>query len=222
MLSLSTPLCVAAAQTPSVPGDLQRNLQTHLACVRAAAHQGVQLLQFPELSLIGYEPALMADHVLTADHPVLAALRQAAQAAVAEACIRLLLINGVDLDIGVSQNLLGNFVQAQVEQAGAQAAAHQELHAEVVDLLLALAQDLGLELLLAVRHDLTNDHCHAAVDLLGGSNVQRDAAFADDLVFENFFKFFFSKFHQKYPSPYGLSIPEPSGIILNQNPLGLY
>ena len=79
MLSLSTPLCVAAAQTPSVPGDLQRNLQTHLACVRAAAHQGVQLLQFPELSLIGYEPALIADHVLTADHPALVALRQAAQ-----------------------------------------------------------------------------------------------------------------------------------------------
>ena len=79
MLSLSTPLCVAAAQTPSAPGDLQRNLQTHLACVRAAAHQGVQLLQFPELSLIGYEPSLMADHVLTADHPVLAALRQAVQ-----------------------------------------------------------------------------------------------------------------------------------------------
>ena len=147
-------------------------------------------------------------------HAIQVAGSQTAQAAVAEACIRLLLINGVDLDIGVSQNLLGNFVQAQVEQAGAQAAAHQELHAEVIDLFFAFAQGLGLELLLAVRHDLTNDHCHAAVDLLGGSNVQRDAAFADDLVFENFFKFFFSKFHQKYPSPYGLSIPEPSGIIL--------
>ena len=155
-------------------------------------------------------------------HAIQVAGSQTAQAAVAEACIRLLLINSIDLDIGVSQNLLGNFVQAQVEQAGAQAAAHQELHAEVIDLFFAFAQGLGLELLLAVRHDLTNDHCHAAVDLLGGSNVQRDAAFADDLVFENFFKFFFSKLHQKYPSPYGLSIPEPSGIILNQNPLGLY
>lgn len=79
MHSLSTPLRVAAAQSPSAPGDVERNLQTHLACVRAAAHQGVQLLQFPELSLTGYEPALLSAHVLMVDHPALAALRQAAQ-----------------------------------------------------------------------------------------------------------------------------------------------
>ena len=75
---LSTPLCIGAAQSPSVPGDVARNVTTHLAFVRAAVHHGVQVLVFPELSLTGYEPALLAANVLDADHPALAPLRQAA------------------------------------------------------------------------------------------------------------------------------------------------
>ncbi|MBT9513413.1 MAG: carbon-nitrogen hydrolase family protein [Acidovorax sp.] len=78
-LSLSTPLRVAAAQSPSAPGNLERNVQTHLAFVRAAVLEHVQVLVFPELSLTGYEPALMANNLLPADHPALAALGQAAQ-----------------------------------------------------------------------------------------------------------------------------------------------
>lgn len=77
--SLSTPLRIAAAQSPSVPGDLQRNVQLHLAFVRAAVYERVQVLVFPELSLTGYEPHLLAAHVLHADHPALAPLRQAAR-----------------------------------------------------------------------------------------------------------------------------------------------
>lgn len=77
--SLSTPLRVAAAQSPSAPGDLESNVQTHLAFVRAAVHERVQVLLFPELSLTGYEPSLVAAHVLAADHPALAPLREAAR-----------------------------------------------------------------------------------------------------------------------------------------------
>lgn len=77
--SLSTPLRIAAAQSPSVPGDVERNVQTHLAFVRAAAYERVQVLVFPELSLTGYEPHLLAAHVLHAEHPALAPLRQAAR-----------------------------------------------------------------------------------------------------------------------------------------------
>lgn len=77
--SLSTPLRVAAAQSPSVPGDVERNVQTHLAFVRAAVYERVQVLVFPELSLTGYEPQLLADHVLTPDHPALDPLRRAAR-----------------------------------------------------------------------------------------------------------------------------------------------
>ncbi|WP_298208857.1 carbon-nitrogen hydrolase family protein [Acidovorax sp.] len=77
--SLSTPLRVAAAQSPSAPGDVARNVLTHLAFVRAAAHERVQVLVFPELSLTGYEPDLLAANVLFAEHPALAALLQAAR-----------------------------------------------------------------------------------------------------------------------------------------------
>ena len=114
---------------------------------------------------------------------------QAAQTAVAQTRIGLLLIDGVDLDVGISQHALGNLVQAKVEQARAQAAAHEELHAEVVDLLLALTQDLGLVLLLAVRHDLAGDHGKAAVDLVSGGGVDGDVALTHQLVLEQLLKF---------------------------------
>jgi predicted amidohydrolase len=83
-LSLNIPLPpsprIAAAQSISVPGQVPANVQAHLAMVRAAAQQGVQLLVFPELSLTGYEPVLVADLVLGADDAVLAPLREAARA----------------------------------------------------------------------------------------------------------------------------------------------
>lgn len=79
-MSLSAPpLCVAAAQCPAAPGDVQHNLQTHLRFVHAAARLGVQVLLFPELSLTGYEPDLLAAHVMDASHPALQALQQAAR-----------------------------------------------------------------------------------------------------------------------------------------------
>ncbi len=59
--------------------DVARNVQTHLAFVRAAAEQGVQLLVFPELSLTGYELQHLAAHVLDEDAAALAPLRQAAR-----------------------------------------------------------------------------------------------------------------------------------------------
>ncbi|EJE52194.1 putative amidohydrolase [Acidovorax sp. CF316] len=72
-------LCIAAAQSISVPGDVQANVQSHLSMVLAAARHGVQLLVFPELSLTGYEPTLAAGLVLGADDAVLAPLREAAR-----------------------------------------------------------------------------------------------------------------------------------------------
>lgn len=77
--SVSTPLRIAAAQSPSVPGDVARNVLIHVAFVRVAASEGVQVLVFPELSLTGYEPAMLAANVLDADHAELAPLRLAAR-----------------------------------------------------------------------------------------------------------------------------------------------
>ena len=92
--------------------------------------------------------------------------------------------------IGVGQGLLCHLVQAQVQQAGLQAAAHQKLHAQVVHLLGAGANGLGLELLVVFAHHLAADQCQRAVDLLVGSNAQLHAVLAGELVLKKFTEFF--------------------------------
>ncbi len=52
---------IAAAQVPSVRGDIAGNIATHAAALEAAARHGVSVLIFPELSLTGYEPDLAAE-----------------------------------------------------------------------------------------------------------------------------------------------------------------
>jgi predicted amidohydrolase len=69
---------IAAAQTPSVAGDLATNLDTHLRFIAAAHVEGVQLLVFPELSLCGYELPLLRACALSPDDARLAPLRTAA------------------------------------------------------------------------------------------------------------------------------------------------
>ena len=125
-------------------------------------------------------------------HAVQIAGSQTAQTAVAQACIGLFLKDALDVDVGICQHLLGNIFQTQVEQAHLQAAAHQELHAEVVYLLGAGANGLGLELLVVLTHHLTADQGKRAVDLLLGSNAQIHAVLAGQFVLKNFCKFFCS------------------------------
>jgi len=74
-------ICIAAAQSPSIPGDIDANVGIHLRFIAAARSEGVQLLVFPELSLCGYELPLLRDCVLTPDDPRLRAIRAAAAAA---------------------------------------------------------------------------------------------------------------------------------------------
>jgi len=74
-------ICIAAAQSPSIPGDIEANVAIHLRFVDAARAEGVQLLVFPELSLCGYELPLLRDCVLTPDDARLRAIREAASAA---------------------------------------------------------------------------------------------------------------------------------------------
>jgi predicted amidohydrolase len=69
---------IAAAQAPSVAGDIAANLQAHLRFIAAARAEGVQLLVFPELSLCGYELPLLRQCALTPEDGRLAALRTAA------------------------------------------------------------------------------------------------------------------------------------------------
>lgn len=65
---------IAAAQIPSLSGDLARNVATHAASIEAATAQGVAILIFPELSLTGYEPQLAAEHAIAIDDHRLAPL----------------------------------------------------------------------------------------------------------------------------------------------------
>jgi predicted amidohydrolase len=74
-------ICIAAAQSPSVPGDIDANVGIHLRFIAAARAEGVQLLVFPELSLCGYELPLLRDCVLSPDDARLWAIREAASAA---------------------------------------------------------------------------------------------------------------------------------------------
>ncbi|MYN27514.1 carbon-nitrogen hydrolase family protein [Duganella levis] len=69
---------IAAAQTPSVAGDIATNLATHLRFIAAAHAEGLQLLVFPELSLCGYELPLLRECALSPHDARLAPLRAAA------------------------------------------------------------------------------------------------------------------------------------------------
>jgi predicted amidohydrolase len=72
---------IAAAQAPSVAGDIAANIATHLRFIAAPQAEGVQLLLFPELSLCGYELPLLRDCALSTEDARLAPLRAAAVAA---------------------------------------------------------------------------------------------------------------------------------------------
>lgn len=66
---------IAAAQTISLPGDIEANVQEHLRFISAAHVAGVQMLVFPELSLTGYELPLLQRCLLDPGDEVLAPLR---------------------------------------------------------------------------------------------------------------------------------------------------
>nr|WP_315203023.1 carbon-nitrogen hydrolase family protein [uncultured Albidiferax sp.] len=74
-------LRIAAAQSISVPGDIAANVRIHLQFMAAAQQAGAELLVFPELSLSGYEPALLPGCVLQPTDTRLAPLQELARQA---------------------------------------------------------------------------------------------------------------------------------------------
>jgi predicted amidohydrolase len=73
------PFKIAAAQVPSLRGDIAANVRAHAAAMAAAAARQVSVLVFPELSLTGYEPDLAAGLAITAGDSRLAPLVWLAQ-----------------------------------------------------------------------------------------------------------------------------------------------
>jgi len=82
---------LCAVQLASLKGDVQANLQRHLACIEQAAALGAELVVFPELSLSGYEPSLARQAAL----PVSSAQLDPLQAA----CDRLSITAAVGLPL---------------------------------------------------------------------------------------------------------------------------
>jgi predicted amidohydrolase len=44
---------IAVAQVPSLRGDIEANIETHIRAIKAASQSGVSYIVFPELSLTG-------------------------------------------------------------------------------------------------------------------------------------------------------------------------
>lgn len=69
---------VALAQLPVIRGAVADNLTTHLRYVERAAQDGADVIVFPELSLIGYEPDLLEALAMASDAEVFKTLSAAA------------------------------------------------------------------------------------------------------------------------------------------------
>ena len=52
---------IAAAQTKPIKGNIEANIQDHIAYINDAAERGTNVVIFPELSLTGFEPELALD-----------------------------------------------------------------------------------------------------------------------------------------------------------------
>jgi NAD+ synthase (glutamine-hydrolysing) len=77
-----TTLTLGLAQINTKLGDVQANLQKHLAYIEGAAKQNVELLLFPELSLTGYvlqDLVASVAHSPTPDDPIFGPLLEASQ-----------------------------------------------------------------------------------------------------------------------------------------------
>jgi len=78
-MTMPKALHVAAAQLTTVPGDVPANLERHLALIDEARAQAVDVLLFPELSLVGHSAGREALRLaMPLDDPVIAKLARAA------------------------------------------------------------------------------------------------------------------------------------------------
>jgi len=62
---------IGVAQTKSEAGNLTYNLEKHIKLTERAVDSGIDLLVFPELSLMGYEPELAHQFAMSKDDPLL-------------------------------------------------------------------------------------------------------------------------------------------------------
>ena len=124
-------------------------------------------------------------------HTVQIARGQTAQAAVAQARVRLLLVDIVQLHAVIPQHLVRHAAQAQIKQAGLQAAAHQKFHAQVIHLLAVGAVGARDKALALFAEHAPCNECKRAVDLFVRRRRDVDGEFIEQLFSQQLFKFFF-------------------------------
>jgi predicted amidohydrolase len=98
------PFTIAAAQIPSVRGDIAANLSAHEGAIRTAARHAVSMLVFPELSLTGYELDLAAALAFSVTDDRVRQLRDMAQRH------RLTLVVGAPIATTADKPAIGAFV----------------------------------------------------------------------------------------------------------------
>lgn len=71
---------ICLAQIKSIKGDIESNIQKHIAFINLAIEKDVDLILFPELSLTGYEPTLAKDLVTNQEDSRLAVFQEISDA----------------------------------------------------------------------------------------------------------------------------------------------
>lgn len=97
----------AAAQSQSVAGDMDANIQHHLRFMEIAAEQSVEFLLFPELSLTGYEPTTARDLAFTEEDSRLQPLKNMAQALKMITVVGAPLLSGTRSDVRIAALTFG-------------------------------------------------------------------------------------------------------------------
>ena len=204
MLGIIVAVGVPVGRDLPAEADLHRVLITgNQPAVRRDAPVVGHLGLAAVLELLAENTQLVADGIargLQAQgrHAVHIAGGQAAQAAVAEAGVRLFLedVGGVEAQIlqGAGQRL----AHAQVIGVLHQAAAHQELHGHIVDFLLHMAGILGRQ---KTAHDLADHHGRGLEDLILGGLLAGRGKIGAELILNGAAHFVAGNFsdHRKKP-----------------------
>ena len=92
---------ICLAQTQSVKGDIQKNIQNHLKYITRAVKLEADFIFFPELSITNYEPTLAKELATTIDNPIFKSFQEKADNHKITICVGMptLSSNGIKISI---------------------------------------------------------------------------------------------------------------------------
>ena len=186
---LVVPLLLDVAVEMHLDGVLIDFLHPYLA----ARQPEVRQLGLPALDeLLAEDAVLVAQRVAHCrvalrGEAVEEACREAAEAAVAEAGVRLLLIECVELRTHIGERLAEVFLKAEVEEVVFQGAPEQELHAEVVDLLCVALFRVADEFVSAAHQKIAHNKGGRLVKFLVAGVFRGDAVDVRELFLDRRF-----------------------------------